>query len=74
MQPIAASVRLARLDHAEADLLDFRDDLRQALSLQVLGVEYRRADQELEAAFVLHPAWSLCGMVWKGGLLRSYRF
>ena len=49
-------IGLVGLDDAEADLLDFGDNLGEALAFEVLGVEDRGADQQLEAALVMQGA------------------
>ena len=47
-------IGLARLDHHEAEPLALGHDLRQALPFEVVGVERRGADEELEPTLECH--------------------
>jgi len=66
MQPIAASVcdlgvlQLAGPHHLEAGALDLLDDLAEAEALEVVGVEHRCGEQEVEALEIVHCRSRIC--------------
>ena len=53
-------LQLAGPDHLEAGALDLLDDLVEADALEVVGVEHRCGEQEVEALEIVHEVSRMC--------------
>ena len=53
-------LQLAGPDHFEAGPLDLLDDLVEAEALEVIGVEHRCGEQEVEALEIIHGGSRMC--------------